>query len=152
MEQDTPILEVALRTHSSQGHARSSRAAHGTSSSAPPTSQEMDPLSIMLQRLDSQDTQLYEIQGQLTYIISWILAQSGLSPFPLPPPPDVQLFVYFYLLLIWMFISCLFYVSRIIFLICVYIYIYIYIYISTHLSPYLLRAFLCLYFYYFVIL
>ena len=49
-------------------------------------------MSIVLQRLDSQDTQLHEIQSQLTYIISWIHAQSDPSSFPLMPLLDVYIF------------------------------------------------------------
>lgn len=70
MEQDVPILEDSPRTHSSQGYAKSSIASHGASFSTHPTTHDMDHLSIMLQRLDSQDIELCEIQGQLTYIIS----------------------------------------------------------------------------------
>lgn len=72
MEQDVPILEDSPRTRSSRGYAKSSIASHGASFSTHPTTQDMDHLSIMLQRLDSQDIQLCEIQGQLTYIISQI--------------------------------------------------------------------------------
>ena len=61
MEQDAPVLEVAPRTCSNQGRARESRASHEASTSAGPTTQEMDPMTIVLQRLDSQDIQLREI-------------------------------------------------------------------------------------------
>nr|CAN76541.1 hypothetical protein VITISV_034655 [Vitis vinifera] len=61
MEQDAPVLEVAPRTCSNQGRARKSRASHGASTSIGPTTQEMDPMTIVLQRLDSQDIQLHEI-------------------------------------------------------------------------------------------
>ena len=53
MEQDAPVLEVAPRTCSNQGRARESRASHEASTSAGPTTQEMDPMTIVLQRLDS---------------------------------------------------------------------------------------------------
>lgn len=76
MEQDVPILEDSPRTLSSRGYAKSSIASHGASFSTHPTTQDMDHLSIMLQRLDSQDIQLCEIQGQLTYIISQIFRLS----------------------------------------------------------------------------
>ena len=61
MEQDVSILKNAPRTRSSQGHARLSRASHGASSSTHPTTQKMDPMTTVLQRLDSQDIQLCEI-------------------------------------------------------------------------------------------
>lgn len=51
MKQDALVLEVAPRTCSNQGRARESRASHGASTSAGPTTQEMDPMTIVLQRL-----------------------------------------------------------------------------------------------------
>ena len=89
MEQDALVPKVAPRTRSNQSHAKSSKAFHGASSSTHSTSQEMDPMSIVLQRLDSHDTQLHEIQGQFTYIILWIHAQSGPSSFLSLSPPNV---------------------------------------------------------------
>ena len=55
MEQEVPILEDSPRTCSSRGYAKSSITSHGASFSTHPTTQDMDHLSIMLQRLDSQD-------------------------------------------------------------------------------------------------
>ena len=49
MEQDTPTLEVALRTHSSRGHAHLFRAFHDASTFANPTPQEMDTMTQVLQ-------------------------------------------------------------------------------------------------------
>nr|CAN70874.1 hypothetical protein VITISV_000375 [Vitis vinifera] len=66
MEQDALVPKVAPRTCSNQGRAKSSTAFHGASPSTHSTSQEMNPMSIVLQRLDSQDTQLREIQGSAT--------------------------------------------------------------------------------------
>ena len=144
MEQDAPIPKVTLRTHSSRGHARSDRASHGASTSINSTTQEMDPMTSMLQRLDSQDVQLHKLQGQLTYIIYWIHTQSDLSSFLPPPPPSAQLFHFslYVFLFIYMFIHCLSYVSKIILLIYTYLCVF-------HSSIYLLCAFSCLYFCYF---
>lgn len=52
-----------IRTHSSQGRARSSRASHGALTFAYSISHEMDPMTIVLQRLDSPDIKLHEIQS-----------------------------------------------------------------------------------------
>ena len=53
MEQDVIVPKVAPRIHSSQHHAISSRASHGASTFEHPTTQEMDLMTTLLQRLDS---------------------------------------------------------------------------------------------------
>ena len=55
MEQDAPIPEVTPRTCSNQGRALSFKASHKALTSTDLTSQEMAPMTQVLQRLDSQD-------------------------------------------------------------------------------------------------
>lgn len=106
MEQDaTPnvdFLEPTLRTQSSRGRASSSQTSHNASSSIDPASQEMmDSIRCLHLRMDSQDKQLHE--GQLSYIISWIHYDQGVSSStPSSPPPDAQ-FSYFYLFICILF-------------------------------------------------
>lgn len=94
MKQDAPVPEIdfpklALRTRSNHGHVSSSRASHAASALVNPKTKEMlDSMTYFYLRMDSQDTQLYEIQGHLSYIISWIHSQSALSSAPHPPPSD----------------------------------------------------------------
>ena len=138
------MRQVALRTPSNCGRAKSFRASHGTLSSAPLTSQERVPLSMVSQRLDSQDVQLHEIQNQLTHIISWIHAQSIPSFLP-STSPKAQLFCFFLCAFIdldvhFLLISCI--LNTFLF--------YFYIY-GVNFPHYLLHAFLSLYHCYFAI-
>lgn len=122
-EVDFPKL--ALHTHSSQGCASSSQASHDASSLVDLTSQEMlDSMTCFHLRMDSQDTQFHEIQGQLSNIISWIHSQGALSS---TPHRDAQLYMFLCIYFnMDFFCYCISYASRMIFLLYIYIYIYFY--------------------------
>ena len=119
MEQDTPVpkvdfLELTPRTHSSCNHASSSRASHIASTLVDLTTREMmDSMTCLHLRMDSQDTQLHEIQCRLSYIISWIHFQgASSSTLPLAPPNAQILYIYIYIYILffrgrYFFLNCL---------------------------------------------
>lgn len=107
-----------------KGHVVLSRVSScSTSSSIDPTPRTlMDLMTSLHLRLDDHDTHFQEIQGQVTYIISWIHSQ-GASSSALPLSPlNAQTIVFFFF---WSRFFFLTYISLYPKLLLIYIYIYV---------------------------